>query len=406
MLEDPSLKFINVGDDIAVGRHIHSAEEQYLSIMREILDDAQVDPDRTGDGRARVFGRDIRVNISDGTLPIVTTRKINYEHGIEELLWMIRGSSNVNDLPDSAKPIWRDWAVEEKHIDAFLNKMFPGVPDTALETSKKRLLDKFQGSIGPMYGHFWRQNEAVDETPYFPLESLDIKDIPSDKLDLFKRRHDIAVMQHNEALGNLKAQGKDISSLPELPSLETSLKVQYFQENDQLGELMRGLKRRPYSARHIITAWNPTLLPFEGVYSPQENVLVGRGALAACHAFMQFFVKKARDGGPDHLSLRLTQRSCDLALGVCTNLVEYATFLHLVAHCAGFRPAELIWSGGDVHLYGHHLETAREQIKRTPFPPPTIRINPDQRDIFQIKRSDIEVLNYQHHEPLRYKVSV
>jgi len=130
------------------------------------------------------------------------------------------------------------------------------------------------------------------------------------------------------------------------------------------------------------------------------------GALAPCHVFTQFFVEKALDGGANYLSLRMTQRSCDLPLGVCTNLIFYATLLHLVAHCTDLRVKELIWSGGDVHIYANQIEGAMEQVYRSPLPSPTIKINPNVKDLFAIQRSDIEIIDYQHHPHIKYPVSV
>ncbi len=375
-------------------------EEQYLAIMREILETAEVDPDRTGTGRARIFARDIRVDLSDGSIAAITTRKLKLHHAIHELLWMISGSYNLKDLDDSTKVIWKNWAVTEQDVDAFIEKRLKGIDEKARETVKQDLLKRNEGSIGRMYGYFWRNNPAVIDSIFMPFDSLNIEDIPSDKMKKIKEKYDefcFLVQSSNPGV-----PAKDL----ELPPFEIFAKKEYFDQNDQLGEVIRGIKLRPYSARHVISSWIPQFVPFESVLSPQENVLIGRGSLTACHGVpIQFFVKKARDGGPDHISLRVNQRSCDWALGVCTNLVFYSVFLHLVAHVTGLRSKELIWSGGDCHLYGNHLETARHQVTLTPLTPPKLKINPEAKDIFAMKFSDFEIVDYQHHPHLKYDVS-
>lgn len=382
-------------------------EEQYVTIMKDILEVARetgVTPDRTGTGRVRLFQRNIRVDVSDGTLPLTTTRKTNPRLGIEEMLWMIKGSSNVDDLPTEVRPIWNSWAVRGPNVDAFLTKFFPELEGVDRAMAFDTLLKEHEGSIGPMYGAFWRQNKAIQTSSLFPIESLLLEDIPSDKLKRFYEEYDEVQFFH-QLEKNAQSPEEGLPAI-EPPDRERYVKERYLNSYDQLGEVMRGIKRMPYSARHVITAWIPQYLPFEKVLSPQENVLIGRGALAACHAFVQFLVTKATDGGPDRLSLWIVQRSCDICLGVPTNLVEYATLLHLVAHCSYLRPHELIWSGGDVHGYANHLEDMAEQVKRPPHPAPKLVIDPNYRDIFSIPSEAIRVEGYQHHDPIRYAISV
>lgn len=372
-----------------------SQERGYLDLLKEIVERARVSPDRTGTGRIRVFARDLRFDLSDGTLPVVTTRKINIWHGIDELLWMISGSSNVKDLPERTKMIWDPWSVKESHVQNFIRKHFDGIEEEAFDEVCKKTLERLDGSIGPMYGAFWRNNKSHSSTSVLPFESLLIDDIPSDKRRRYSEEYDEMVFFHQQS-----------GCEDTLPERDLFIKTQYFESHDQLGEVMRGIRVRPFSARHILTTWLPQYVPFESVMTPQENVIVGRGALTACHVLTQFFVEEAEDGGPHYLSLRITQRSCDMALGVCTNLVFYGMFLHLVAHCTFLRPKELVWSGGDCHLYANHLEGVKEQLQRTPYAPPTVEIDPSKRDLFAITAEDIMVHNYQHHPAIKYPVSV
>jgi thymidylate synthase len=131
---------------------------------------------------------------------------------------------------------------------------------------------------------------------------------------------------------------------------------------DQIAELLANLKERPYSRRHVISAWNVTDLPDERI-SPQANVDQGKMALAPCHCLFQFRVRPS-----GLLDLQLYQRSCDIFLGVPFNLASYALLCHIVAHLVGLKPGRFIWTAGDVHLYSNHREQAVEQLRREPSP--------------------------------------
>jgi thymidylate synthase len=127
---------------------------------------------------------------------------------------------------------------------------------------------------------------------------------------------------------------------------------------DQISELLTNLRERPYSRRHVVSAWNVSDLPDERV-SPQENVKRARMALAPCHCLFQFRVRPS-----GLLDLQLYQRSCDIFLGVPFNLASYALLCHIVAHLSGLKPGRFIWTSGDVHLYSNHREQALEQLRR------------------------------------------
>src|ERR1700752_2002639 len=383
---------------------IDTWEIQYLDILRELVDLAETygaDADRTGTGRIRLFCRDIKIDLSEGILPVVTTRRVPTTHGIHELLWMISGSSNIKDLHDSTRRIWKEWAIEEEHVNAFCDKFFKGAEEEALNNLKSSLLKKHVGSIGPMYGKFWRNNPSTETTLLYPYESLLFEDIPSDKRQRYKEEYDEIIFFAKQA-----NPGKTLEEIEGLPDLEDYSKREYFETNDQLGEIVRGIKRRPYSARHVMSAWIPQYCPFENVYSPHENVLIGRGSLTACHLLTQFFVEKSRDGGPNFLNLKMTQRSCDTVLGVPTNIVFYSTLLHLMAHVTDLRPKTFIWSGVDVHIYSNHIEGVTEQLQRVPLPPPKIKINPNAKDLFSMTIEDIEVIGYNHAGVLKFDIYV
>ncbi|HEY1630164.1 MAG TPA: thymidylate synthase [Rhizomicrobium sp.] len=155
---------------------------------------------------------------------------------------------------------------------------------------------------------------------------------------------------------------------------------------DQIANLIADIKRNPDSRRLIVTAWNPADVP--------------KMALPPCHCLFQFYVA----GGK--LSCQLYQRSADIFLGVPFNIASYALLTMMVAQVTGLEPGEFIHAFGDAHLYLNHLDQAREQLTRRPYPLPTIRINPDVKDIFAFRYEDFKLENYQAHPHIKAAVAV
>lgn len=155
---------------------------------------------------------------------------------------------------------------------------------------------------------------------------------------------------------------------------------------DQLQQLVKDIKENPQSRRHIITAWNPGELDMM--------------ALPPCHCFSQFYVNDGK------LSCQMYQRSADIFLGVPFNIASYALFTHMIAQVCDLDVDKLIITFGDVHLYNDHIDQAKEQIIRSPFDLPTLKLNPNIKDITKFKMSDIDLENYQHHAALKAPMSV
>lgn len=172
---------------------------------------------------------------------------------------------------------------------------------------------------------------------------------------------------------------------------------------DQLATLEQGLRDRPYSRRHILSAWNVDDLPDEFL-SPQENVANGKMALAPCHMVVQFHVSPS-----GRLSAQVYQRSADVFLGVPFNIAGYALLVHLLAHRLGYTPGELIWTGGDCHLYRNHLEQARAMLDMRQPLPGTAKLvmhHAPGSPLSLIEPGDLEVVGYHSHEAIRAPVSV
>ncbi|SFW65200.1 thymidylate synthase [Sinomicrobium oceani] len=273
--------------------------KQYHQLLNHILEHGIDKGDRTGTGTRSVFGYQMRFDLSEG-FPLVTTKKLHLKSIIHELLWFLKGDTNIKYLQDHGVRIWNEWADEH-------------------------------GDLGPVYGHQWRN-----------WNSRDI---------------------------------------------------------DQISEVIDTLKNSPDSRRMIVTAWNPEVLPDTSV-SFAENVAHGKAALPPCHAFFQFYVADGK------LSCQLYQRSADVFLGVPFNIASYALFTMMVAQVCGYQPGDFIHTFGDVHIYNNHMEQVNLQLSRDPRPLPTMKLNPEVKNIFDFTFDDFTLENYDPHPHIKGAVAI
>jgi thymidylate synthase len=263
--------------------------QSYLKLLAEVREYGERRQDRTGTGTLSLFGRQMRFDLTR-SFPLVTTKRVHMRSVIYELLWFLRGDTNVAYLHEHGVSIWDEWADE-------------------------------RGELGPVYGAQWRSWAAAD--------------------------------------------GRHI---------------------DQLAEVLRQLRSEPHSRRLLVSAWNVGELP--------------RMALAPCHVLFQFYAAGGR------LSCQLYQRSADLFLGVPFNIASYALLTCLVAQQCELAPGELVWCGGDCHLYLNHLEQADLQLSRSPLPPPRLELRRRPASLFEYQYEDIQIVDYQSHPAIRAPVAV
>jgi thymidylate synthase len=269
---------------------------QYEDLMRHVFTHGVPKADRTGTGTRSIFGHQMRFDLAEG-FPLVTTKKVHFKSIALELLWFLRGDSNVRWLQERGVTIWNEWA-------------------------------RADGDLGPVYGVQWRSWPTPD--------------------------------------------GGHV---------------------DQITEVVRQLTEDPDSRRIIVSAWNVAELP--------------KMALLPCHAFFQFWVAPpAAAGQRGKLSCQLYQRSADIFLGVPFNIASYALLTHMLAQQCGLDVGEFIWTGGDCHIYNFHHEQVRTQLERAPYPYPLLDIKRRPPSIFDYAFEDFEIVEYQHHPPIKAPVAV
>ena len=260
--------------------------KQYLDMLRYVLENGVDKMDRTGVGTRSVFGQQMRFDLSRG-FPLMTTKKMHLKSIIHELLWFIKGDTNVKYLQDNGVRIWNEWADEN-------------------------------GDLGPIYGSQWR---------------------------------------------NWNGEGID-----------------------QLAQVVDKLKNNPNDRRMIVSAWNVSKIP--------------EMHLPPCHMMFQFYVANGK------LSCMLYQRSCDMFLGVPFNIASYALLTMMLAQVCNLEPGEFVHTLGDTHIYHNHFEQVKEQLRRDPLPLPTMRLNPQVKDINDFKYEDFTLENYECYGAIKAQVAV
>lgn len=262
---------------------------QYHDLIKEILQNGVEKQDRTGTGTLSIFGYQMRFQLQEG-FPLVTTKRCHLRSIIYELLWFLRGETNIKYLHDNQVRIWDEWADE-------------------------------RGDLGRIYGAQWRSWQSP--------------------------------------------RGKVI---------------------DQISQVISNIKTNPESRRLVVVAFNPGELD--------------QMALPPCHAFFQFYVSRGS------LSCQLYQRSADVFLGVPFNIASYALLTSMMAQVCGLLPGEFIHTFGDAHLYLNHREQAKMLLDRPFRKLPQLILNQEIKNIFDFQFSDIQLLGYDPHPPIRAQVSI
>ncbi|MCZ8166024.1 thymidylate synthase [Silanimonas sp.] len=263
--------------------------QAYHDLLTHAMANGATKTDRTGTGTRSVFGAQMRFDLAAG-FPLVTTKKVHWKSVVHELLWFLKGETNIAYLKEHKVGIWDEWANAD-------------------------------GELGPVYGKQWRSWAAPDGTVI-----------------------------------------------------------------DQISDVIAQIRKNPDSRRLIVSAWNVADLP--------------QMALMPCHALFQFYVADGK------LSCQLYQRSADLFLGVPFNIASYALLTQMIAHACDLGLGDFVWTGGDCHIYSNHVDQVNEQLSRDHRALPTVRLNPEVRDVLAFRYEDIELVGYDPHPAIKAPVAV
>lgn len=376
---------------------MHSQQEQqYLDLLQNLIVHGKVKTDRTGTGTLSKFGHQMRFNLAEG-FPLLTTKKVHFKSILTELLWFLKGDTNIQYLLKHDCTIWTEWRYKEylqKHQERCTQIPYNPLSQDEFENLIKTN-DNFAkewGDIGKGYGHQWRNFGEVKMSDVDPILLASTK-------------------------GEMHSDDIIASGF------------------DQISWLINEIKTHPDSRRLIIAGWNP-----------HEVTQVD---LPPCHTLFQFAVEPMTEterlvilessytGGYQQckkdyltahnrntfievsdlidwasvplskLSCQLYQRSADTFLGVPFNIASYALLMHIVAHYTGMAVGDFVWTGGDVHLYRNHTEQAALQLSREGYLLPQIKLNiPAGVSFDQLEHDHFTLENYQSHPPIKADVAV
>lgn len=331
---------------------MNSYEEQYINLLSEIYNEGTYSKNRTGVNTYKIWGAQIHVDLNEG-FPLLTTKKMHWKSVVHELLWMIKGDTNIQYLLKNGVTFWTEWPMKHYNDTVTELKLKPVLNQKEFE--QKVINDdefaKIWGSIGRYgYGGMWR---------HFPFYTQE---------DKFKSSTGV---------------------------IGCSAEHWTFGEVDQLKNAINELKVNPDSRRIIITAWHPYHS------NNREDAL-----LPACHNYIQFGAEEL-ESGKRRLNCYFNMRSNDVPLGLPYNISFYALLTHFVAHCVDMVPGKLVYSGADVHIYENQQDGIVEQMKRIPGELPKLVLKPEcPKNLFDIKFEHIDIVDYNPQSHIKMPVAV
>lgn len=375
--------------------------KQYQDLINYILENGVEKKDRTGTGTLSVFGYQMRFDLRKG-FPLVTTKKTHLRSIIHELLWFLKGETNTQYLTDNGVTIWDEWALPEDEYAEYrmsnADRMAHAITEGLWVEGGSTLQAKLN-HLGEKAGN----------------EFLDSLGVPREERYVTRKKGDLGPVYGKQW------RNWDCSSRRSMMQGTT-------ESIDQIQNAIDLLKNDPDNRRIIVSAWNVADLD--------------KMALAPCHAFFQFYshelsaekrlewfkenvpmMKRLRNMVYSNseelhkvmdenkvprrvLSCQLYQRSCDTFLGLPFNIASYAMLIHMIAQQVNMIPGELIWTGGDTHLYSNHMDQVKELMTREPRKLPTLKIVRDVPSINDYTFHDFEVTGYDPHPAIKAPVAI
>jgi thymidylate synthase len=344
----------------------NNVDKQYLKFLKYILDNGVVKSDRTGTGTISVFDYTMKFDMSEG-FPLLTSKKM-YVRGIfQELIWFLKGDTNIKYLVDNDVHIWNGDAIKnyEKHNGEINWGPFITKEEVFVDMIKndRKFAEKW-GELGPVYGKQWRNWSVSSEYSDGVYYSKD-------------------------------------------------------QNIDQIANLIKDLKTNPDSRRLMVSAWNvgeldQMVLPpchygfqcYTQVMNKEERIKYFCDSLEKHISYGEDFTMDRLDelNVPKRkISLKWTQRSCDVPLGIPYNIASYGLLLHLLSRETNMVPNELIFSGGDCHIYLNQVDGVEEQLRNKTFSLPKLKLT--NTSIDELKYEDIQVVDYKSSPTVKFPLS-
>lgn len=299
---------------------------QYLEMLDFIMKNWSDKDDRTGTGTRSIFGYQMRFNL-EKWFPLVTTKKMFLRGIIHELIWFLKGDTNIQYLVKNNVRIWNEWPFQaylkknnlEIEFPKYSEKWSLKLEEFVENIKNDDVFAKKWGELGPVYGKQWRDFWGID----------------------------------------------------------------------QIENILIQIKNNPDSRRIIVSAWNPT-----------EIEEMAKSWLPPCHSLFQFYVQNGK------LSCQLYQRSADTFLWVPFNIASYALLTMMIAQVTGLKVWDFVHTFGDAHIYKNHFNQVNEQLSRTTFPLPTMKLNPNIKNLFDFTIDDFELIGYQSHDAIKAPIAV
>jgi thymidylate synthase len=347
----------------------NNVDKQYFELIRHIINNGVIKKDRTGTGTISIFDYTMRFNMSEG-FPLLTSKKIFIKGVIHELIWILRGDTNIKYLVDNNVHIWDGDAYKRylnKHRDLNIKPL-----------SKEEFINKIKedddfaknwGELGPIYGAQWRS--WGKHHIYDPSISLNYSKLEGEK---------------------------------------------YI---DQILKLIDDLKNDPDSRRLIVSAWNVEELDYMSLppchygfqcYTQEMDIFERKKYWCDSIGKSIYYAEDFTDDDLDNMgipkrkiSLKWTQRSCDVPLGIPFNISFYGFLLHLLAKEVNMVPNELIFSGGDCHIYLNQIDSVKYQLNNKTFSLPKLVLK--NKTIHDLKYEDFQIIGYQSSDAIKIPLS-
>lgn len=315
---------------------------KYLELVDDVLRCGTYKPNRTGIGTYSTFAKEMRFDLRDGTIPLLTTKKMHTRSIFHEIIWYLSGDTNIKYLKDNNVTIWDEWADEN-------------------------------GNLGPVYGKQWRRWSTKQLVPgtYLGYHWIDAhhKDIEIDQISNL-----INTLRKNPNDRRLLVSAWNVGELNQMALPPCHYSFQFYAKPLSYHERIVNAKLSVYEAG-----------------TPREE--------------LERLLNEINEPTYE-LSMLLNQRSCDVGLGVPFNIAQYSTLLRMVAQVVNMAPGEFIWRGGDVHIYENHVEALREQLTRAPYPSPRLLLDPSVKEIDDFKFNHFNVVGYQSYPAIKMDVAV